>query len=70
MQQAFLLIVQRFRTRRKRNKVLVNVETGLPNIRCIGLSDGQGGKSGFITLVNDKRTVTYHQELDFERNDF
>ncbi|MBN4049101.1 hypothetical protein JYT91_00620 [archaeon AH-315-M20] len=53
--------------REKENKVLINVDTGLPNVRCIGLSDG---KSGFITLVNNKRTVTCHQELDPGRNDF
>jgi len=51
----------------KENRVLVTVDTGLSNLRCVGLS---GTTSGFITLVNGKRTVTCTQELDPGRNDF
>jgi hypothetical protein len=54
-------------TREKENRVLVAVNTGLPNLRCVGLS---GSTSGFVTLVNKKRTVTCTQELDPGRNDF
>ena len=53
--------------REKENKVLITVSTGLPNLRCVGLS---GATSGFITLVNEKRTITCTQELDRGRNDF
>ncbi|MBI2207907.1 hypothetical protein HYU50_00260 [Candidatus Woesearchaeota archaeon] len=53
--------------REKENKVLVNVNTGLPNLRCVGLT---GETSGFVTLVNGKRTVTCTQDLDPGRNDF
>ncbi|MBI2135027.1 hypothetical protein HYU09_03475 [Candidatus Woesearchaeota archaeon] len=54
-------------SREKENKVLVTVDTGLPNLRCVGLS---GSTTGYITLVNGKRTVTCTQELDPGRNDF
>ena len=53
--------------REKENKVLVNVNTGLPNLRCVGLSSST---SGHITLMNGKKTVTCTQELDPGRNDF
>lgn len=53
--------------REKENRVSVTVDTGLPNLRCVGLS---GSTSGFISLVNGKRTVTCTQELDTGRNDF
>jgi len=56
------------RERREReNKVLVNVETGLPNIKCVGLS---GTATGYVTLVDGRRTVTCTQELDPGREDF
>lgn len=54
-------------SREKENKVLVSVNSNLPNLRCVGLS---GTTSGFITLVNGKRTVTCTQDLDPGRNDF
>src|SRR3989344_4394702 len=54
-------------SREKENKVLVRVNSNLPNLRCVGLS---GTTSGFITLVNGKRTVTCTQDLDPGRNDF
>ena len=53
--------------RAKENRVKVTVDTGLSNLRCVGLS---GSTNGFITMVNDRRTVTCTQELDPGRNDF
>ena len=53
--------------RQKENKVLVTVDTGLPNLRCVGLT---GTTTGFVTMVSDRRTVTCTQELDPGRNDF
>jgi len=53
--------------REKENRVLITVDTGLPLLKCSGLS---GGSSGFITLVNGKRNVRCTQELDPGRNDF
>jgi len=53
--------------REKENKVKVTVDTGLPNLRCVGLD---GATTGFITMVRDRRTVTCIQELDPGRNDF
>ena len=54
-------------SREKENKVLVNVDTKLPNLRCVGL---EGTTSGYVTLVDGKRTITCTQELDSGRNDF
>ena len=53
--------------REKLNRVKVTVDTGLSNLRCVGF---EGSTTGFITLVNGKRTVTCTQELDPDRNDF
>jgi len=53
--------------REKQDRVLVTIETGLPELRCVGLS---GGSSGYINLVEGKRTVTCTQELDPGRTDF
>jgi hypothetical protein len=53
--------------REKENKILVEVDTGLPNLRCVGL---EGGTRGYITMVDGRRTVTCTQELDPGRNDF
>jgi|TARA_Y100000310_G_scaffold343863_1_gene453550 hypothetical protein len=53
--------------REKENKVFVSVDTGLSSLRCIGFGESA---SGYVTLVNGKRTVTCHQELDSGRNDF
>jgi len=53
--------------REKEDRVLVTIETGLPNLRCVGLS---GSSSGFVSLVEGKRTITCTQELDPGRNDF
>ena len=43
------------------------MDTGLPNLRCVGLSSET---SGYITLMNGKRAVTCTQDLDPGRNDF
>lgn len=53
--------------RESENRVYINVETGLPNLRCVGLA---GASTGFITLVDGKRTVTCTQELEPGRSDF
>ncbi|MCH9029164.1 MAG: hypothetical protein IH819_06015 [Bacteroidetes bacterium] len=53
--------------RQKENKVFVAVDTGIPNLKCVGFS---GGTSGFVTLVDGRRGITCAQELDPGRNDF
>jgi len=53
--------------REKESRVLVTVETGLSDLRCVGLN---GGTTGYINLVDGRRTVTCIQELDAGRNDF
>lgn len=54
-------------TREKENRVYVTVDSGLTNLKCVGLN---GATAGFVTLVNNKRSVTCTQELDPGRNDF
>jgi len=54
-------------TRERENRVFVTVDSGLPNLKCVGLN---GATSGFVTLVTNKRSVTCTQELDPGRNDF
>lgn len=50
--------------RRAENKVMVNVNTGLPNLKCVGLS------SGYVTLINGRRTITCTQDLSGSRSDY
>ncbi len=53
--------------REKMDRVKVTVDTGLPNLRCVGF---EGSTVGFVNLVSGKRTVTCTQELEGNRNDF
>jgi hypothetical protein len=53
--------------RGKENKVRVTINSGLPNLRCVGLD---GSTTGFVTMTRGKRTITCIQELDPGRSDF
>ncbi|MAH33067.1 hypothetical protein CL615_01620 [archaeon] len=53
--------------RQKENRVKVTVDSGLPNLRCVGLD---GNTVGFVTMNQGRRTVTCLQELDSDRQDF
>ncbi len=54
------------RRRMAENKVKVRVDTGLSNLKCVGLS----GNIGSVTLVNGRRTITCTQDLPSSRSDY
>jgi hypothetical protein len=58
--------------RTKEDRVEVTVDTGLGygNLNCIGLSGSGDTQTGFVKLVNGKRTVTCTQTLNADRGDF
>lgn len=50
------------------NKVYVKVKTGIPNLKCVGLSGGSGTE-GYVRLTGGTRSVACYQGLGADRID-
>ena len=52
-----------------KNKVFLNVATGIEGLECTGLTEGSA-TSGYITLYEGKRSVTCSQSVSGASGDF